>query len=69
MLTSSTLFIGDDNGTIENLGDSEKDRACAWLDNTIGNNSVVSERKEKINLGGILFPVAEATNSLLTISS
>ena len=50
MLTSSTLFIGDDNGTIENLGDSEKDRACAWLDNTIGNNSVVSERKEKISL-------------------
>ena len=69
MLTSSTLFIGDDNGTIENLGDSEKDRTYAWLDNTIGNNSVVSERKEKINLGGILFPVAEATNSLLTISS
>ena len=46
MLTSPHFFIGDDDGTIENLGDSGKNRSNDCLDNMIGNNNVVSEWKE-----------------------
>ena len=46
MLTSSTLFIGDDDGTIKSLAVLDKNRTNAWFFKTIGNNSLVSEWKE-----------------------
>ena len=46
MLTSPALFIRDDDSTIETLAVLDKNRTNAWLDNKIGNNSVVSEWKE-----------------------
>ena len=48
MSASSTL--GDDDSTIENLGDSDKQRTNALLDSMIGNNSVVSGWKETFRL-------------------
>ena len=53
----------------------DRTRTNTWSDNMMGNNSVVSEWKENFRLpqptpklfsGGILFPVVEATNSLLS---
>ena len=53
-----------------------KNRTNVWLDNMIGNNSVVSEWKETSDcltlplafFGGILFLVVEATNSFVNHS-
>ena len=77
MLTSSTLLSEITMAGPKTWAILDKNRANAWLDKMIGNNSVVSEWKKTsdcLNLplaffGGILVLVVEATNSLLTISS